>query len=360
MPRKASVWWRKTHSAWFTTFDGEQVNLGPDRKAADRAFHAMHASKGDVQAAAVGSPTITLARLGDQWLESCLNRIKPITWQHYQRMLQDFLDHAKNMKAAQLKPIHVTRWLDSKGWASSTQHLGATTVKLMFAWGHDQGLLPSNPLQRFRRPPMARRAHVPDGDVDRLLGGVFSQAFRTYVEMARETGCRPGELRRLSAADLNEDCTVARVTGKTGTRPVALSPRARQIVMELRERNPTGPLLRNTEGDPWTGRALQCAFRRAGARVGVKVCPHQMRGVFASKALKQGVDLAIVSKLLGHKSVQVTFKHYVTIDEQQLTDAIGQATGGGEAPRPQPDPRRPATEPHTLPHPALDSVRRPA
>jgi integrase len=207
---------------------------------------------------------------------------------------------------------------------------------------------------------MERRAAVKDDVVDRLVAVVKSHAFRTFIELGRETGCRPGELRKLTAEQVNEDCTVAMVVGKTGARPVALSPTASRIVAELRRQRPSGILLRNTEGNPWTGRGLQTAFQRASRRAGVRVSAHQLRGLFASNALRNGVDLAIVSKLLGHASVQPTYKHYLTIDEQQLVDAIGQATGGGEAPRPQPDPRRPATEPRTLPHPALDSVRRPA
>ncbi len=113
--------------------------------------------------------------------------------------------------------------------------------------------------------------------------------------------------------------------------------------------------MRNVRGKAWTERALQNSFERAGRRVGVKVTAYQIRGLFASLALRRGVDSLFVSKLLGHKDPSILMKHYAHIEDTQLSEVIEQATNSGAVHPPTTPPSSGKTE-DTLPRLARDTA----
>ncbi len=50
--------------------------------------------------------------------------------------------------------------------------------------------------------------------------------------------------------------------------------------------------------------------------------PHELRHTFGSLLLKKGVDIKIVSELLGHKDISVTYNIYIHILEEQKVSAL--------------------------------------
>jgi integrase len=69
----------------------------------------------------------------------------------------------------------------------------------------------------------------------------------------------------------------------------------------------------------WSGEGLpdtaagnyRRTLRRLGEQVNVTGAhPHRFRDTFAVRLLREGVPLERVSKLLGHKSIKITEKHY--------------------------------------------------
>ena len=48
-------------------------------------------------------------------------------------------------------------------------------------------------------------------------------------------------------------------------------------------------------------------------RLGIpRVCPHALRGLHATLAVKTGVSVRAVADALGHGSVEITKRHYIT------------------------------------------------
>lgn len=72
-------------------------------------------------------------------------------------------------------------------------------------------------------------------------------------------------------------------------------------------------------------RNVRTSLTRAYESIGIEPKKfHAYRATFATNLAKKGVKLEVASKLLGHKSVNVTAKYYRAIDNKEYEDAISQ------------------------------------
>jgi integrase len=324
------MWFRESRGAWFTTIDNQQVNLGKHKAEAARKFHELQA--GRVGAGRDLIRGITVAELADDWLEHKHKLVRPPTFKNYRHYCRLLAKAVGRVKAADLRPYNVTRWIDSqKDWNQSTRHEAITIVKMPFAWGYAQGILDRNVLASLRAPTMLRRPPLHEDDYAKLLAAIERDDFRDLVEVSIETGCRPGELYGLTAHDVDLAAGRINVSGKTGPRIAFLSPRAAEILGRLMTAHPTGPLLRNSRGDRWTNAAVGNLFRRRIQPAGVPAVLYQLRGLFASRMVRKGVDVLTLMHLMGHKNTTPLAKHYVAVTDDQLRKAVNRPTGDADA-----------------------------
>jgi integrase len=95
------------------------------------------------------------------------------------------------------------------------------------------------------------------------------------------------------------------------------------IVRQQMKENPTGPIFRNRNGEPWTQSNLTTAFIRLRRRVEKKeqiqfdadVCMYTCRHTYAKRTLQgywtgKATTVETLAKLLGN-TPQVCWKHYV-------------------------------------------------
>jgi integrase len=133
--------------------------------------------------------------------------------------------------------------------------------------------------------------------------------------LAWETGARLQELRKLEACHVESQLSrivlpPTQAKGKKYYRTIYLTAMACEIVDRLSVVNPTGPLLRNSEGNPWTKNAVNCAFERLRKKIGVKYHIGAFRKGYATEALKAGIDTVTVAHLLGHRDPSMISKVY--------------------------------------------------
>ncbi len=201
------------------------------------------------------------------------------------------------------------RWLRGRGprrprgggW-EATVHYYSVYVRRFLEWlGVARGL-PAAP-----RPRRGFSGALRWGEVEALLEASRDLLDALIVAFLAESGLRARELLGLRVGDVDLEAGEALVRGKYGKeRRVPLGPLTRAVLrLWIRERR-LGP------GDrlvPISYQALYKRLKTLAARAGVdpsRVRPHVLRHTFATEALRRGVSLAALQRLLGHSDVKVT------------------------------------------------------
>lgn len=77
-------------------------------------------------------------------------------------------------------------------------------------------------------------------------------------------------------------------------------------------------------------RNVRRSLNRYYDNIGVpKKSPHTYRATFCTELCRAGVPLEVASKLMGHKSIEVTAKHYALVKQDVQIDAINRLPGIG-------------------------------
>lgn len=333
-------WYRHSKGTWYATIGGKKVSLKVkgegNREAAMLAWHRLMAN-GVAIPTATAKPTpptpaadtaprsnTTTAELVDGFLADAKVRVKPNTLATYTGLLTLVKDHFGNTPAVSLTPTAVIRFTQRSDWGASHRHNLIGAVATAFRWAEAAGLISHNPLKSVKRPPKASRGTkaVVDDATHRKLLDAATPELRLLLMLLYDTGARPSELSRLTAADVNLNANVAllndhKTAGTTGKpRLIVLTPAAKELLAAQIEKYPTGELLRNARGGKWTKDGIGLAVRRACERTGVSATAYGYRHTYATSALAKGVPDATVAALLGHSSTAMLHRHYSHLTSQ--------------------------------------------
>ena len=337
MPRKhPQPFWREGRKCWFVQLGKKQVRLDPDRGEAFRLYHELMTRPPEARRFAGDSPPLALDVL-DAFLDWTRANKAARTYDWY----RDFILHLKDaippsIAASDLRPHHASRVMDARSdWGPNTKHGFARAVTRAFNWAVKQGLVASNPLAGLEKPrPEARETHVTPEDFRRVMDLAQGDGFRDVLAFAWETGARPQEIRAIEARHVRfgEGRAVLprpEAKGKRAARVIYLTDEAASILRRLCEANPSGPVFRNSEGNPWTKDAINCAFRRLARRLGGRLHLGAFRKGWATEALKNGVDVLTTAHLMGHANSNMLAKHYARVqaDPAFMAGAARRARG---------------------------------
>lgn len=185
----------------------------------------------------------------------------------------------------------------------------------------DWGLaIETNPVSQVRKP-------TPNKARDRVLNDTQRQALiaacaqcqsvwiKPVVVFALETASRRGEILALTWRDVDLERKVAKVSGKTGSRSIPLSP---ACVSMLRM------LPRSLEGDvfPVTIETLKQAYARAVARAGIQDFTfHDLRHDALTRLARLGLNILELRSISGHTTANM-LQRYVSIDAGDLAQKL--------------------------------------
>lgn len=275
------------------------------------------------------------------------------TYWWYRKYLQSFCDFFGTLLALDVKPLHVSRWLDAHPKWTTSRRCAVICVKRAYNWAEAEGVINANPMKKVKKPSPVRRDRIlaPE-ERSALLAAIRDQEFRDFVFALQETGCRPGEVRRVTAAQVNLELGVwvlehHKTRKKTGLpRVIYLTPGMIELCRRLCEKWPEGPIFRGPARKgckPFSRNAVRCRFRRLRAKLPQLkgVISYTFRHSYITDALERGVPAATVAELAGHTDLKMIQAHYAHLSEKRehLAEAARRAAGYGEAP---PEAKKPA------------------
>ena len=169
--------------------------------------------------------------------------------------------------------------------------------------------------------PSVRSRVLSDYELELVLGSVVDCGvvvkigglvdFQDFLRFAFFTGCRRGELLGLEWGDIDIVADRMKCDGKTGERFVKLNTQAKNV---LKSRG--GYLWGDYKKD-----YVSKTFKRCVTALGLdNLVFHDIRRTFGYKLILNGMPIYQVSKLLGHKSVVTTERHYAPLLVTDIDD----------------------------------------
>ncbi|MGD9202582.1 MAG: tyrosine-type recombinase/integrase [Chitinispirillia bacterium] len=243
-----------------------------------------------------------LQRLSERTQESYIYNIKQLSL-HFNKSPE-----ALNTDQIKTYMLYLT---NQKKYAPNTlnQHLNA----IRFLWVHT--------LQREwtldktikRKRPKKLPVVLNKQEVQQLLLSVYNESHRMALTLMYYCGLRCSEVLNLSKEDI--DLTALTIHIKLGKgkkdrilplpdhlkKPLKdfMSHTIRKYCLFPSKRNTTKPVNNST-----LERVMQTCLKQCG--IEKKATPHSLRHAYATHLIENGIDIRIIQKLLGHKSISTT------------------------------------------------------
>ncbi len=350
-----------------------QVGKKPDGKPAMKYFYGKtkrEAKKKLDTYRALAHPTeeqmerITVEEYILDWLTTVkVNELKPRSYDTLEATIQNYvLPHVGFYGVADLTGDIIQKelinTLSQKGFSYSTIKKAYDALNACLKFATLRRAIPFNPMQTVAKPSQKqfpkKEIEILTGEELKRLVSVAPNAGRygqAIVVMAY-TGLRVGEaiaLRwkdwRTEARQLSVNSSIVQTKNRSGSgkayklleqdstksdsgnRAIYLSQNAISALEALQKQNYRGKMndriICTKNFTPLYPRNLQRTFDRMLTKAGIPhMGLHALRHTFASLLIRKGIDIKIVSELLGHADVTLTYNTYVHIINEQKNKAI--------------------------------------
>lgn len=219
-----------------------------------------------------------------------------------------------------------------------------------FRWLYMEEEIRKNPMLKIDRIKQrkTKKEALTELEIEKLRAAADGEREKMLIELLLSTGCRVSEVAQILVADIDGDRILVHGKGEKD-RYVYLNAKAKFTLEKyLEERRDSNPYLlphgadvdslvragvekselrawwKNPEnireGHSSTG-SIEAIMRKIAKRAGVeKANPHKYRRTCATMALRRGMPLMQVSKMLGHENVSTT-QIYLDLSEDELEQA---------------------------------------
>lgn len=284
-------------------------------------------------------PCAPLGELAGAWVTErhARGEITGLTAERYRRSLSLFVCHVgPGTAVASIRPTDFEQWLTSvrpangRRYRPSSLNTTAQPVRAFFGWCFQRGHVAVDPTSHTGKAKVPERPprRIGREAVQRLIEAAGFRE-RTMLLLTVNLGLRLAELAGLYVEDYDRESHLLAVLGKGNrTRVLPVEGEAREALeawIDHGLRAITGPLWPSPdpakEGQPMGAGYVGRILSAVGDRCGVKFTPHQLRHTAASDMIEEGIDLAVVQAVLGHRSLSSTTV-YVTAAPEHLRGAL--------------------------------------
>ena len=291
-----------------------------------------------------GAKIETVADTIDLYLEHARKRLAPSTLERREYLLARWREAAGHLKLAEATPFHFEAWLNDQPTYKSawTEHSAVANIQTPFNWCTRMGLISRNPFKGVSRSPGLPRDMVSHDAVEALLRATGQSirphegaCLRRLLIFLKFTGCRPIEARVLRWEHIEFDRDQIKLlehkTAHSTAAPrfIVLHPVAKRLLLWIRKhQSESDYVFLNAHGTPWSRNVLSRRIKRLRERAGLPkgVVAYGFRHAFVTNGLLNGLDLATMMTLAGHKDLRTTTKYtHLTGATDHLLRSVEQA-----------------------------------
>lgn len=291
---------------------------------------------------------MTYEKWFEEWLDVFMAHLKPST-----RVLYTFLARKHILpilglkRVSEVNAIDLQRFLNEAEGSPSLRHNLKAILSGSFKKAFQIGLAPSNPMVgvTLHAPIVRRIDFLSVEEQDRFSDFVADKRLGVLFHFLLATGLRVGEALALRWCSVDLRAKTFEVTGTVFVhkgRMVIQEPKTQQSkrslammdslyheLLELRfspDFDPDGFVFVNPKtGEPFRQNYVGRLCRQySGAAIGREVTPHVLRHTFATRAFDVGIDVKIISAILGHSGTQITYDTYVHASQKSIAQAMTQ------------------------------------
>ena len=228
---------------------------------------------------------------------------------------------------------HIRKFLTLRqdaGLSTYTQHKYARALRTFFRFCVREGLLAQSPMSTVTMPRVEKLlpTSFTEDQVTSILAECATERDKTICYVLLDTGLRASELLALNIGDI--DVKEARIFVRHGKgqkqRAVFFGVKTRRQLVrymnELDAPNERAPLfVSSTTGQRLTLSGLFHLMTRLRTRTGIKhLQAHTFRRTFALSALRNGMSIYHLQRLMGHEDIDV-LRRYLGLVENDLASA---------------------------------------
>lgn len=242
----------------------------------------------------------------DEWFIDIQN-LAVRTQKCYKRIISNFVLNLPKKHIDSYTSMDVKQYLIKFSWhhKNSTTNKVLMSLKSFFRFVSETYDIPNITIGiRKRKEEMPYQPFINREQYLKVLESA-TQRESDIIKMLANTGLRCSELCGLRPENISPNLSSIRIQGKGGK--VRTIP-CNQTVREILSRNINLPKNR---------KSIYNICRNAGKSSNISLSPHMLRRLFATNLLSYGVSLLIISRLLGHSSVQTT-EIYLKLDSSFL------------------------------------------
>jgi integrase/recombinase XerD len=260
-------------------------------------------------------------------------RRSPHTLRYYRHHLGHFLRWllSNNLTSiTEISPAHIRRYLVERLAVVQplTVHHHAAAAKAWLNYLVREELLPASPMRNVRMPTVEQKIlpALEPSDVKRLLSACLTVRDKAILLTMLATGLRASEFVALNIGDVNlmTGAIHVRHTKTHNERIVYVGPKVRKTLLQYlarRDRLAQSPLWLS-RGKRLSVNGLHLVLRRVGDRAQVEHChAHTMRRTFALWSLRAGMNIYVLQRLMGHKSL-TQLQRYLSLVDIDLAQSV--------------------------------------
>jgi integrase len=249
------------------------------------------------------------------WLKTVKHTMKPSSVLRRQTCIKNLRRYFRGLSIRNIGAAECDKWLLQRGRviAPSTFAHELGTMKLVFNFAIDRGLLLDNPARHIKRKPFGRaEILVPTREqFSRLIAAMHDtdgaygsqgkgQDAADLVELLAYSGCRQAEATTLrwQDVDFRGNCiTINGTKSDSSKRTIPMTDALRKLLKKLNakcERQPAETISQINDAK----KCLHTTCRKLGFP---QFTHHDFRHFFATTCMESGVDIPTISRWLGHK-----------------------------------------------------------